>query len=52
MSLRYGLHDGRAHSLEEIAECVGLTRVTVRRPPDGPDGPDVPADPGPSTHAD
>jgi putative CocE/NonD family hydrolase len=31
MSLRYGLHDGRAHSLEEIAERVGLTRERIRQ---------------------
>ncbi|MFW6205590.1 MAG: sigma-70 family RNA polymerase sigma factor, partial [Actinomycetota bacterium] len=31
ISLRYGLHDGREHSLQEVAERVGLTRERVRQ---------------------
>lgn len=31
ISLRYGLHDGREHSLREIAEQVGLTLERIRQ---------------------
>ena len=31
MSLRYGLHDGRQHSLREVAERVGLTTERIRQ---------------------
>jgi RNA polymerase primary sigma factor len=31
MSLRYGLADGRAHTLHEVAERVGLTKERVRQ---------------------
>jgi RNA polymerase sigma factor (sigma-70 family) len=31
LTLRYGLHDGRQHSLQEIAERLGLTRERIRQ---------------------
>jgi DNA-directed RNA polymerase sigma subunit (sigma70/sigma32) len=31
LSLRYGLHDGRPRTLEEVARRVGLTRERVRQ---------------------
>jgi RNA polymerase primary sigma factor/RNA polymerase nonessential primary-like sigma factor len=31
MTLRYGLHDGRPHTLQDIADQVGLTRERVRQ---------------------
>lgn len=31
LSLRYGLHDGRPHTLQEVAKRVGLTRERVRQ---------------------
>jgi RNA polymerase primary sigma factor/RNA polymerase nonessential primary-like sigma factor len=31
LSLRYGLHDGQPHTLEEVARHVGLTRERVRQ---------------------
>jgi DNA-directed RNA polymerase sigma subunit (sigma70/sigma32) len=31
LTMRYGLHDGRAHTLKEVAEHVGLTRERVRQ---------------------
>ncbi|MDG9719894.1 sigma-70 family RNA polymerase sigma factor [Streptomyces sp. DH24] len=31
LSLRYGLHDGRARTLEQVAQHVGLTRERVRQ---------------------
>ncbi|OAH14549.1 sigma-70 family RNA polymerase sigma factor [Streptomyces jeddahensis] len=31
LSLRYGLHDGRPRTLEEVAQQVGLTRERVRQ---------------------
>ncbi|MEU7057027.1 sigma-70 family RNA polymerase sigma factor [Streptomyces sp. NPDC046197] len=31
LSLRYGLHDGRPRTLQEVAEQVGLTRERVRQ---------------------
>jgi RNA polymerase primary sigma factor/RNA polymerase nonessential primary-like sigma factor len=32
LSLRYGLHDGRPRTLEQVAGHVGLTRERVRQP--------------------
>ncbi|HEX6338123.1 MAG TPA: sigma-70 family RNA polymerase sigma factor [Jiangellaceae bacterium] len=31
VSLRYGLHDGREHTLQEVADHVGLTKERVRQ---------------------
>ncbi len=31
IALRYGLHDGRDHTLQEVAERVGLTKERVRQ---------------------
>ncbi len=31
ISLRYGLHDGREHTLQEVADYVGLTKERVRQ---------------------
>ena len=31
ITLRYGLHDGREHTLQEVAEQVGLTKERVRQ---------------------
>ncbi|MFH8371442.1 sigma-70 family RNA polymerase sigma factor [Streptomyces sp. NPDC018031] len=31
LSLRYGLHDGRSHTFQQIADQVGLTRERVRQ---------------------
>jgi len=31
MMLRYGLIDGQAHTLEEVARCFGLTRERIRQ---------------------
>jgi RNA polymerase primary sigma factor/RNA polymerase nonessential primary-like sigma factor len=31
LTLRYGLHDGRPHTLQEVADRVGLTRERVRQ---------------------
>ncbi len=31
LTLRYGLHDGRPHTLQEVADQVGLTRERVRQ---------------------
>ncbi|MBP2478858.1 RNA polymerase primary sigma factor/RNA polymerase nonessential primary-like sigma factor [Crossiella equi] len=31
ITLRYGLHDGKQHTLQEVAEYVGLTRERVRQ---------------------
>ncbi|MCO1578475.1 sigma-70 family RNA polymerase sigma factor [Crossiella sp. SN42] len=31
ITLRYGLHDGRPHTLQEVADQVGLTRERIRQ---------------------
>ena len=31
MRLRFGLHDGRPHTLDEIGRQVGLTRERIRQ---------------------
>lgn len=31
ITLRYGLHDGRQHTLQEVADRLGYTRERIRQ---------------------